>query len=113
MTETAPPSTTASQAKPDGDGEDLLTGLPSPQTRRWDIKRKAQVVNAVRTGRLTLDRACKIYTMSVDEFIGWQSLFDRYGPKGLMATRVKEFRARRQYRSFPHSPTARTQPLED
>lgn len=76
---------------------DDLSGLPSPQTRRWDTKRKAQVVEAVRTGRLTLDRACEIYAMSVDEYLGWQSLFDRYGTKGLMATRVKEFRSRRRY----------------
>lgn len=76
---------------------DELSGLPSPQTRRWDTKRKAQVVEAVRTGRLTLDRACEIYAMSVDEYLGWQSLFDRYGSKGLMATRVKEFRSRRRY----------------
>jgi len=77
--------------------EDDLSGLPSPKTRRWDTKRKAQVVEAVRTGRLTLDRACEIYAMSVDEFLAWQSLFDRYGAKGLMATRVKEYRSRRQY----------------
>ena len=77
--------------------EDDLSGLPSPDTRRWDTKRKSQVVEAVRTGRLTLDRACEIYAMSVDEFLTWQSLFDRYGAKGLMATRVKEYRSRRQY----------------
>ena len=76
---------------------DELSGLPSPKTRRWDTKRKAQVVEAVRTGRLTLDRACEIYAMSVDEYLGWQSLFDRYGTKGLMATRVKEYRSRRCY----------------
>lgn len=69
--------------------------LPPANTRRWDTKRKAQVVEAVRRGRITLDQACEIYAMSVDEFLGWQSLFDRYGPKGLMATRVKEYRDRR------------------
>lgn len=72
-----------------------LEDLPSPHTRRWDTKRKAQVVEAVRSGRITLDQACEIYAMSVDEFLAWQSLFDRYGAKGLMATRVKEFRERR------------------
>lgn len=71
--------------------------LPAPDTQRWDTKRKAQVVDAVRCGRLTLEQACEIYAMSVDEFLGWQSLFDRYGTKGLMATRVKEFRERRQF----------------
>lgn len=79
------------------DAEDDLSDLPSPNTRRWDTKRKADVVEAVRRGRVTLERACAIYAMSVDEFLGWQSLFDRYGAKGLMATRVKEYRDRRQY----------------
>lgn len=72
-----------------------LSDLPPANTRRWDTKRKAQIVEAVRSGRITLDRACQIYAMSMDEFLTWQSLFDRYGAKGLMATRVKEFRDRR------------------
>lgn len=72
-----------------------LSDLPSPDTIRWDIKCKAQVVNAVRNGHLSLDQACETYAMSVDEFLAWQSLFDQYGPKGLMATRVKELRDRR------------------
>ena len=71
--------------------------LPPANTRRWDTKRKAQVVEAVRTGRLTLESACDIYAMSVDEFLGWQSMLDRYGAKGLMATRVKEYRDRRLF----------------
>jgi len=69
--------------------------LPSPHTKRWDTKSKAQVVEAVRKGSLSLECACEIYAMSVDEFLNWQSLLDRYGKKGLMATRVKQYR--RQY----------------
>ena len=79
------------------DAIDNLANLPSPDTLRWDTKRKAQVVDAVRCGRLTLEQACHIYAMSVDEFLAWQSLFDRYGTKGLMATRAKEFRERRLF----------------
>jgi len=74
-----------------------VSELPSPNTRRWDTKRKAQVVEAVRSGRISLEQACDIYAMSVDEFLGWQSMFDRYGTKGLMATRVKEYRDRRMF----------------
>jgi len=83
------PSANKTQAHID---EDILNDLPSPNTQRWDTKRKAQVVKAVRSGHLTLDGACDIYAMSVDEFLSWQSLFDRHGAKGLMATRVKEYR---------------------
>jgi len=94
MTETlSTPQTQASpQQTPHVIDDALLPPLPSPNTRRWDTKRKAQVVEAVRSGRLSLDKACGIYAMSVDEFLGWQSLFDRYGRKGLMATRVKQYR---------------------
>lgn len=69
--------------------------LPPSDTVRWDTKRKARVVNAVRTGHLTLDQACSVYAMSVDEFLSWQTLLERYGAKGLMATRVKEYRSKR------------------
>lgn len=71
--------------------------LPSPNTRRWDTKRKAQVVEAVRNGRITIEQACDIYAMSMDELLTWQSLFDRHGAKGLMATRVKEYRTQRLF----------------
>lgn len=73
----------------------LPLDLPPSNTRRWDTKRKAQVVKAVRTGQLSLDQACSIYAMSVDEFLSWQSLLERYGTKGLMATRIKEYRSKR------------------
>lgn len=90
-THTAPHANGMKQA------DSLPADLPSPNTRRWDTKRKAQVVEAVRAGRITLERACQVYAMSVDEFLGWQSALDRFGAKGLMATRVKEFRQRRAY----------------
>ncbi len=70
-------------------------GLPPANTLRWDTKRKAKVVNAVCAGHLSLERACDIYAMSVDEFLSWQSLLERYGAKALMATRVKEYRTKR------------------
>ena len=36
-----------------------LVDLPSPNTRRWVIRRKAEVVAAVRGGLLTLEDACE------------------------------------------------------
>lgn len=81
------------------DVEHELTGLPSPTTQRWDTKRKAQVVEAVRSGRLTIGHACEIYSMSIDEFLTWQTQFNRFGAKGLMATRVKEYRDQRIHRT--------------
>lgn len=95
-TQTASPTATAPKDEP-RNGNGLPDGLPSPNTRRWDTKRKAQVVEAVRAGLISLERACQVYAMSVDEFIAWQSALDRFGAKGLMATRVKEFRQRRAF----------------
>ena len=53
---------------------DILTkeDLPSPNTKRWVIRRKAEVVVAVRGGLLTLDDACKRYRLTVEEFATWQ-----------------------------------------
>jgi hypothetical protein len=66
--------------------------LPAPGTKRWVIRRKAAVVDAVRKGMLTLDEACRHYNLSPEEFNSWQRLIDRHGPRGLRATRVKEYR---------------------
>ena len=56
-----------------------LADLPPPSTRRWVIRRKAEVVAAVRGGLLSLDDACKRYTLTVEEFLAWQHAIDRFG----------------------------------
>lgn len=66
--------------------------LPPPDTRRWVARRKAQVVAGVRAGLITLDEACARYSLSVDEFLSWQRLFDRHGLSGLRTTRTKHYR---------------------
>jgi hypothetical protein len=70
-----------------------LEDLPPPNTKRWVIRRKAEVVAAVRTGLLSLDEACRRYTLSVEEFLSWQRALDRHGVRGLRATRVQDYRA--------------------
>ncbi|MDX2027364.1 MAG: DUF1153 domain-containing protein [Alphaproteobacteria bacterium] len=66
--------------------------LPPPETRRWVMRRKAQVVAAVRSGLLTFDEACKRYSLSEEEFKAWQDLLDHHGLNGLRATRMQEYR---------------------
>ena len=66
--------------------------LPSPNTKRWVIRRKAEVVAAVRGGLLSLDEACRRYTLTVEEFLAWQRAIDRFGMPGLRATRVQQYR---------------------
>ncbi len=69
-----------------------LADLPPPGTRRWVIRRKAEVVAAGRGGRLSLDDAFKRYTLTVEEFLAWQRAIDRFGMPGLRATRVQQYR---------------------
>ncbi len=71
-----------------------LDKLPSPKTRRWVMRRKAQVVGAVRNGVLSLPEACERYHLSEEEFNSWAALLDRHGMHGLRATRIQEYRER-------------------
>ena len=60
------------------DGSPLtIADLPPKNTRRWVIRRKAEVVAAVRGGLLSLEEACERYTLSVDEFLNWQASIDK------------------------------------
>ncbi len=75
------------------DGEPLtLADLPPPNTRRWVIRRKAQVVLAIRGGLISLDEACRRYDLSVEEFLSWQRAIDKHGLPGLRTTRLQLYR---------------------
>lgn len=69
-----------------------LDDLPPPNTKRWVVRRKAEVVAAVRHGLLSLEDACKRYTLSIDEFLSWQRLMEAHGVRGLRATKVQNYR---------------------
>jgi hypothetical protein len=75
------------------DGSPLtLADLPPVSTKRWVIRRKAEVVAAVRGGLLSLDEACTRYTLTVDEFLSWQASIDQHGLAGLRTTRIQQYR---------------------
>jgi hypothetical protein len=69
-----------------------LADLPPRTTKRWVIRRKAEVVAAVRGGLLTLEEACERYQLTVEEFLAWQKAIEQYGMPGLRATRVQQYR---------------------
>jgi hypothetical protein len=69
-----------------------LIDLPSPDTRRWVVRRKAVVVQAVRSGTITLQEACRRYNLSVEEFLGWQRAIEQHGIPGLRVTRLQIYR---------------------
>jgi len=76
------------------DGSPLtVADLPPRDTKRWVIRRKAEVVAAVRGGLLSLEEACERDKLTVDEFLSWQRSIDKYGLAGLRATRVQDYRS--------------------
>src|SRR3954451_11096115 len=66
--------------------------LPPPNTKRWVARRKAVVVNAVRTGAISLEEVCRRYELSVEEFLAWQRAIDTHGVAGLRVTRLQIYR---------------------
>lgn len=75
------------------DGSPLtIADLPPANTRRWVIRRKAEVVAAVRGGLLSLDEACQRYTLTTEEFLSWQLSIDQHGLAGLRTTRIQQYR---------------------
>jgi hypothetical protein len=75
------------------DGSPLtIADLPSTSTKRWVIRRKAEVVAAVRGGLLSLEEACERYTLTVEEFLSWQMSIDQHGLAGLRTTKIQKYR---------------------
>ena len=75
------------------DGSPLtLADLPAPGTTRWVIRRKAEIVAAVRGGLLSFEEACGRYGLTADEFLAWQRSIDRHGLAGLRTTRIQQYR---------------------
>ncbi|AGF74775.1 hypothetical protein BAnh1_09020 [Bartonella australis AUST/NH1] len=76
---------------PDG-GPLTIADLPPITTKRWVIRRKAEVVAAVKGGLLSLDEACQRYTLTLEEFLSWQSLVNEHGLAGLRTTKIQHYR---------------------
>ena len=75
------------------DGSRLtIADLPPKNTKRWVIRRKAEVVAAVRGGLLSIDEACERYRLTVDELLSWQRSIEKHGLPGLRATRLQDYR---------------------
>jgi Protein of unknown function (DUF1153) len=69
-----------------------IADLPPPNTGRWVIRRKAEVVAAVRGGLLALEDALERYTITAEEFLAWQRSIDKHGLAGLRTTRLQQYR---------------------
>ena len=66
--------------------------LPSPHTKRWVARRKAEIVNAVRNGKMNIEDACRHYMLSIEEFAAWERAIEAHGVAGLRVTRLQVYR---------------------
>ncbi|GAC1612495.1 MAG: CtrA inhibitor SciP [Novosphingobium sp.] len=74
-------------------GEPLtIESLPPPQTTRWEVRRKAEVVAAVNGGLLTIEEVCDRYSLTLEEFASWQRAVERSGMPGLRVTKIQKYR---------------------
>lgn len=74
-------------------GEPLtIADLPPANTRRWVVRRKAEVVAAVNGGLLSIDDVLERYGLTLEEFASWQRAVDRSGMQGLRVTRIQHYR---------------------
>ena len=69
-----------------------VESLPPENTVRWFVRRKAEVVSAVRNGLISLDEVCERYKLSADEFLNWERLVKAHGLRGLRVTCLKRYR---------------------
>jgi len=62
------------------------------------VRRKAAVVLAVRSGRITLEEALRRWQLSEEEYRSWEHAFEAHGLPGLRATRLQQYRGPRRPR---------------
>jgi len=84
------PHLPASSDQPDD--FDSVPNLPRPSERRWTVRRKAAVIEAVRGGWVPIEEVCRLYNVSVDEFLAWERDIDQFGVAGLRTTRYQIYR---------------------
>ncbi|MFN3370774.1 MAG: DUF1153 domain-containing protein [Sphingomonadaceae bacterium] len=87
-----------------------LATLPPPDTRRWVVRRKAEVIAAIRGGLITAAEACARYGLSPEELELWSESLDRAGVPGLRVTRIQLYR---DYPLPPRRPEPESRPPAD
>ncbi|QQR69907.1 MAG: DUF1153 domain-containing protein [Alphaproteobacteria bacterium] len=86
-----PPASHTVSASPIGPSKAELS-LPPADTKRWVMRRKAQVVAAVRKGDISPEDACTRYNISPEELQSWQKLIESHGVTALRATKLQDYR---------------------
>jgi hypothetical protein len=74
-------------------GERLtLEMLPRPGTRRWIMRRKAELVAAVDGKLLTVNELLRRYGITPAEYENWEKAVRNFGMRGLRTTRIQDYR---------------------
>ena len=63
-----------------------------PRYEALGTRRKAVIVNVVRSGMISLEEVCRRYELSIEEFLAWQRAIDAHGVPGLRVTRLQIYR---------------------
>jgi hypothetical protein len=66
--------------------------LPPSDTVRWVASRKIMVLAAIDAGSLSIEEACLMYRLSIEEIASWSRLTELYGSDGLKISRLGEYR---------------------
>ena len=66
--------------------------LPPEETRRWVASRKSAVVKGIAYGLIGEDEAMRMYGLSRDELMEWQSALKIHGEAALRATALQKYR---------------------
>ena len=64
-----------------------LETVPPATIRRWNARRKAQVVEALEASLLTEEEACRYYRLTIEELAAWRRAMALAGRQGLLATK--------------------------
>jgi two-component system cell cycle response regulator CtrA len=70
---------------------------PKPQ---WTPRRKAEVLEAVASGQITLEEALRRHQLTQEEFLAWQRAYEAFGLPGLRSTRLQQYRPLRPRRRY-------------
>ena len=62
--------------------------LPPTNTVRWVASRKIMVLAAIDAGSLSIEEACLMYRLSIEEIASWSRLTELHGRDGLKTSKL-------------------------
>jgi hypothetical protein len=66
--------------------------LPPSNTVRWVASRKIMVLAAIDAGSLSIEEACLMYRLSIEEIASWSRMTELHGRDGMKISRLGKYR---------------------